>query len=161
MSHDSREERLRRREAEVERREAAVAAEEQQAAEMVREFGSTARLGSEDAIMRVSELTTTYVKEVLRTVWMAGRPDVAAAMCAAFDGAPALQHPRTARSRSARRRVQGGGGSRSPRSVSPSREEPIEVDDDEPDDAEPTAAPTASTQIGEDDELPDFGGDSD
>jgi hypothetical protein len=154
MSHNSHEERLRQREAEVERREAAVAAEEQQAAEMVREFGSTTRLGSEDAIMRVSELTTTYVKEVLRAVWMAGRPDVAAAMCAAFDGAPALQHPRTARSRSVRRR----GGSRSPRSTSPLRDEPIEVDD-EPDDVEPTAAPTAFAQ--DDDELPDFGGDSD
>jgi hypothetical protein len=157
MSYNSREERLRHREAEVERREAAVAAEEQQAAEMVREFGSTARLGSEDAIMRVSELTTTYVKEVLRTVWMAGRPDVAAAMCAAFDGAPALQHPRTARSRSARRMVHGG--SRSPRSVSPSHEEPIAVDDDELEDAEPTAA--SCMQMGDDDELPDFGGDSD
>lgn len=95
---DAREARLSRREADLAARECAVIAQEEEARALVREFGSTTCLGSEDVVMRVSELTTSYVKEVLRALWMAGRPDVASAMCSA------LEEPARARSRSPRRR---------------------------------------------------------
>lgn len=113
------------------RREAAVALQEEQAAKMVLEFGSTARLGGVDTVMRVSELTTGYVKEVLRAVWMAGRPDVASAMSAAFDGAPAFDHPRTERSRSARRSRQGSPSRRIPDKEEEKEEEREEEKEEE------------------------------
>lgn len=100
------EERLRRREAAVSRREEAVAREEEQARALVREFGATARLGVNDIVMHVSELTTNYVKDVLRALWMSGRPDVASAMSSAFDSTSSLEHSsqtKRLRSRSPRR----------------------------------------------------------
>lgn len=87
--------RLRRREAELEDREAAledreaaVARDIERAKALVQEFGAASSSGADDAVFRVSRLTTDYVREVLRALWVAGRPDAAAAMCAAFDGAP-------------------------------------------------------------------------
>ena len=145
------------------RREAAVAAEEEQASKMVREFGATARLGEEDAIQRVADLTTRYVKEVLRSVWMAGRPDVAASMCAAFDDAPIMGHLRSpcsrhsSRSRSVRRTQQ-----RQPDAESLNEaEEAKTVKEDVPPEAPGVTLAEAIEVADDNDELPDFSGDSD
>ena len=155
-SCESREEILRRREADVARREAAVASEEEQAKALVREFGATTSLGSEDVVAKVSDLTTKYVKDVLRAVWMAGRADVATAMCAAFDGAPALGHPRSrsrSRSRSEMRQ-------RSETSLR-DRDEAVEEYRDEKSSVISCLSVPSEEKPAYDEELPDFDANSD
>jgi len=145
-SYNGREGRLRRREADVARREAAVAADEERAKALVREFGVTAGLGSEDAVSRVAELTTNYVKDVLRAIWMAGRPDVASAMCASFDDAPSFAISSRDRSRSRSRSERGE------RWEEAKEEEHPAVEEQQPS--------TSAAEAPYDDTVPDFGSDS-
>lgn len=136
------EERLCRREEELSRREAALAARQAQF-----DAGST-----EDTVLRLSELTNNYMKDVLHTFSRAGRPDVASAMLKAVVNAGREKQRDRSRSRSSCRLGEASSSSGGKDSLPDKREEIKE---------EIVSCEKSREETGNsyDDELPDFGSD--
>jgi len=83
-----REQKLTEREARVAEREERVAVDLKHVNALISEFGAAERLGDRDLMQRISGLTTDYVRDVLKALWVSGRPDVAVTMNTAFDALP-------------------------------------------------------------------------